>query len=283
MLALVAGLNADDDDRRRARPARRCRSSIDEARRDGARSTRSRTWTASTRSTRASCTSARRHVRPGDAARDHGAARRVRGPDSRARARSSSAARRSSASRSAMLLLQANATVTICHSRTEDLGRHTRDADILVAAVGLAGRHHAGHGEAGRDRDRRRASTRTDAGLVGDVDPGAAEVAGLLTPVPGGVGPMTIALLLANTVRAARYRRGVLAFPRRRTLRLRARSVRVRRLGARAVACCSKEERWHRAPSSGSPTRRATASSSARVARTSSCTSRRSRWRATSR
>ena len=54
---------------------------------------------------------------------------------------------------------------------------------------------------------------RTEEGLVGDVDPGAADRAGLLTPVPGGVGPMTIAMLLENTVRAARYRRGLLAFP----------------------------------------------------------------------
>jgi methylenetetrahydrofolate dehydrogenase (NADP+)/methenyltetrahydrofolate cyclohydrolase len=56
--------------------------------------------------------------------------------------------------------------------------------------------------------------TRTDSGLVGDVDPGVADVAAFLTPVPGGVGPLTIALLLSNTVRAARYRRGALAFPR---------------------------------------------------------------------
>jgi methylenetetrahydrofolate dehydrogenase (NADP+)/methenyltetrahydrofolate cyclohydrolase len=54
---------------------------------------------------------------------------------------------------------------------------------------------------------------RTEAGLVGDVDPGAAAVAHFLTPVPGGVGPMTIAMVLANTVRAAKFRRGVLAFP----------------------------------------------------------------------
>jgi methylenetetrahydrofolate dehydrogenase (NADP+)/methenyltetrahydrofolate cyclohydrolase len=55
---------------------------------------------------------------------------------------------------------------------------------------------------------------RTEGGLVGDVDPGVAQVAGFLTPVPGGVGPMTIASLLGNTVRAARFRRGSLAFPR---------------------------------------------------------------------
>jgi methylenetetrahydrofolate dehydrogenase (NADP+)/methenyltetrahydrofolate cyclohydrolase len=55
---------------------------------------------------------------------------------------------------------------------------------------------------------------RTDEGLFGDVDPAAMEVAGLMTPVPGGVGPMTIAMLLRNTVQAARFRRGMLAFPR---------------------------------------------------------------------
>jgi methylenetetrahydrofolate dehydrogenase (NADP+) / methenyltetrahydrofolate cyclohydrolase len=114
----------------------------------------------------------------------------------------------------AMLLLQANATVTVCHSRTGDLQRHTLDADILVAAVGIPG-------VISSDMVKTGAAvvdvgiTRTEAGLVGDVDPGAAEVAAYLTPVPGGVGPMTIALLLANTVRAARYRRGLLAFPER--------------------------------------------------------------------
>jgi methylenetetrahydrofolate dehydrogenase (NADP+) / methenyltetrahydrofolate cyclohydrolase len=112
----------------------------------------------------------------------------------------------------AMLLMHQNATVTICHSRTEDLGRQTLDADVLVAAVGHAGlispdmvKQGATVIDVGMNR--------TDAGLTGDVDPGVAEVAGHLTPVPGGVGPMTVALLLANTVRAARYRRRLLAFP----------------------------------------------------------------------
>jgi methylenetetrahydrofolate dehydrogenase (NADP+)/methenyltetrahydrofolate cyclohydrolase len=112
----------------------------------------------------------------------------------------------------AALLLQANATVTVCHSRTADLAGHTREADILVAAVGIPGVVRAEMVKAGStvvDVG----ITRTESGLVGDVDPAAAEAAGLLTPVPGGVGPMTIALLLANTVRAARYRRGLLAFP----------------------------------------------------------------------
>ncbi len=113
----------------------------------------------------------------------------------------------------AMLLLQANATVTICHSRTYDLAHHTSDADLLVAAVGLPGVIAA-------DMVKQGATvidvgiTRTDSGLVGDVEPDVANVAAYLTPVPGGVGPMTIAALLGNAVRAARYRRGKLAFPR---------------------------------------------------------------------
>jgi methylenetetrahydrofolate dehydrogenase (NADP+) / methenyltetrahydrofolate cyclohydrolase len=113
----------------------------------------------------------------------------------------------------ALLLLQANATVTICHSRTEDLAHHTLDADILVAAVGLPGVITA-------DMVRQGATvvdvgiTRTDAGVRGDVEADVADVAAFLTPVPGGVGPMTIAALLGNAVRAARYRRGKLAFPR---------------------------------------------------------------------
>jgi methylenetetrahydrofolate dehydrogenase (NADP+) / methenyltetrahydrofolate cyclohydrolase len=113
----------------------------------------------------------------------------------------------------AMLLLQANATVTICHSRTVDLARHTLDADLVVAAVGLPG-------VITPDMVKQGATvvdvgiTRTKAGLVGDVDTNVAEVAAYLTPVPGGVGPMTIAALLENAVRAARYRSGKLAFPR---------------------------------------------------------------------
>jgi methylenetetrahydrofolate dehydrogenase (NADP+) / methenyltetrahydrofolate cyclohydrolase len=113
----------------------------------------------------------------------------------------------------AMLLLQANATVTICHSRTDDLARQTLDADILVAAVGqphLVTADMVKQGAAVVDVG----ITRTDAGLLGDVDPGVGDIAGFLTPVPGGVGPMTIALLLENALRAARYRRGALAFPR---------------------------------------------------------------------
>jgi methylenetetrahydrofolate dehydrogenase (NADP+)/methenyltetrahydrofolate cyclohydrolase len=112
-----------------------------------------------------------------------------------------------------MLLLHANATVTICHSRTEDLARHTLDADILVAAVGSLGLITADMVKTGAavvDVG----MNRTDEGLFGDVDPGVADIAAFLTPVPGGVGPMTIACLLENALRAARYRSGALAFPR---------------------------------------------------------------------
>jgi methylenetetrahydrofolate dehydrogenase (NADP+)/methenyltetrahydrofolate cyclohydrolase len=112
----------------------------------------------------------------------------------------------------AHLLLQANASVSLCHSHTRDLARYTLDADVLVVAAGVAG-------VVGADMVKAGAAVvdvgqnRTEAGLVGDVHPGAAEVAALITPVPGGVGPMTIAMLLRNTVRAARYGRGALAFP----------------------------------------------------------------------
>jgi methylenetetrahydrofolate dehydrogenase (NADP+)/methenyltetrahydrofolate cyclohydrolase len=92
-----------------------------------------------------------------------------------------------------------NATVTLCHTATLDLAAHTRRADIVVAAAGRPGLVTA-------DMVRPGAAvvdvgiTRTDAGLVGDVDPGVAEVAGWLAPVPGGVGPMTRAMLLAKVV-----------------------------------------------------------------------------------
>jgi methylenetetrahydrofolate dehydrogenase (NADP+)/methenyltetrahydrofolate cyclohydrolase len=112
----------------------------------------------------------------------------------------------------ALMLLHANATVTICHSRTRDLGARTREADVLVVAVGrekVVGPEDVKPGAVVVDVG----MNRTDEGLFGDVDPEVEEVAGLLTPVPGGVGPMTIATLLRNTIRAARYRRGDLAFP----------------------------------------------------------------------
>jgi methylenetetrahydrofolate dehydrogenase (NADP+)/methenyltetrahydrofolate cyclohydrolase len=112
----------------------------------------------------------------------------------------------------ALLLLHASATVTVCHSRTKDLGAVTREADVLVVAVGRAN-------VIGPDDVKEGATVidvgmnRGDDGVVGDVDPATAERAGLITPVPGGVGPMTIAMLLASAVKAAKYRRGLVAFP----------------------------------------------------------------------
>ncbi len=125
----------------------------------------------------------------------------------------------------AMLLLAEDATVTICHSRTKDLEAHTRRADILVAAVGRPAfvtpamvRQGATVVDVGINRvtDRTQivewfgdGSTRlatfdrNGSVVVGDVHPGVAHVAGALTPVPGGVGPLTIAMLLKNTLRAA--------------------------------------------------------------------------------
>ena len=105
-----------------------------------------------------------------------------------------------------LLLLAQHATVTICHSRTANLAAETRQADVLVVAVGEAAlispemvKQGATVIDVGMNR--------TPDGLRGDVDPAVAERAGLMTPVPGGVGPMTIASLLQNTVRAARLRR----------------------------------------------------------------------------
>jgi methylenetetrahydrofolate dehydrogenase (NADP+) / methenyltetrahydrofolate cyclohydrolase len=112
----------------------------------------------------------------------------------------------------ALLLLAEHATVTICHSRTRDLHAVVREADVIVAAVGRPDTVTA-------DMVRDGATVvdvginRTDEGLVGDVAADVREAAGLLTPVPGGVGPMTIASLLRNTVRAARYQSRELAFP----------------------------------------------------------------------
>lgn len=133
----------------------------------------------------------------------------------------------------AQLLLQRDATVTICHSRTNDLAAVTRRADILVVAIGRAGLigcEHIKPGatviDVGMNRVTEEASARALFGaeaekrlrvidkrgytLVGDVNPGeAAAVAGRLTPVPGGVGLLTVAMLMRNTVKAARNRRGL--------------------------------------------------------------------------
>jgi methylenetetrahydrofolate dehydrogenase (NADP+)/methenyltetrahydrofolate cyclohydrolase len=104
----------------------------------------------------------------------------------------------------ASLLVNADATVTVCHSRTRDLAAVCRSADVLVAAVGrpeMVKGDWIKPGATVIDVG----MNRTDAGLVGDVEfDSAAAVAGRITPVPGGVGPMTIAMLLANTVRASR-------------------------------------------------------------------------------
>jgi methylenetetrahydrofolate dehydrogenase (NADP+)/methenyltetrahydrofolate cyclohydrolase len=112
----------------------------------------------------------------------------------------------------AMLLMHAHATVTVCHSRTRDLAAHVRRADVVVAAVGRPGivtREMVKPGAAVLDVG----LTRTDEGIRGDVDPAVADVAGYLTPMPGGTGPMTIAMLLRSAVKAARYRQGLLAYP----------------------------------------------------------------------
>src|SRR5579859_2097571 len=130
----------------------------------------------------------------------------------------------------AMLLLNANATVTVCHSKTHDLAGVCRRADILVAAIGRAGmitrdfvkpgaavidvgmntitdaaevaRFFAGNAKR-EESFRKKGST-----LIGDVHPEVAEIAGAITPVPGGVGPLTIAMLMFNTIKAAKMRRG---------------------------------------------------------------------------
>jgi methylenetetrahydrofolate dehydrogenase (NADP+) / methenyltetrahydrofolate cyclohydrolase len=112
----------------------------------------------------------------------------------------------------ALLLLQAGATVTICNSKTRDLAAHTRNADVIVAATGLRNlvtadmvKPGAAVIDVGMNRD--------DAGkLCGDVDfSGVRDVAGFITPVPGGVGPMTITMLLVNTIEAAERAAGLSA------------------------------------------------------------------------
>lgn len=134
-----------------------------------------------------------------------------------------------------VLLMNEQATVTICHSLTKDLARHTRDAELLIVAIGVPGffttdmimpgatvvdvgiNRLTGEAEVERffppdtpayanriEGFRKRGST-----VIGDVDPRAFEVAGAYTPVPGGVGALTIAMLMSNTVKAARFRRGL--------------------------------------------------------------------------
>lgn len=130
----------------------------------------------------------------------------------------------------ALLLMHANATVTICHSKTRDLPGTVRNADIVVAAMGKAGyvaadwiKPGAAVIDVGTNRvtdakeaerlfanspERLARFRAKNSALVGDVHPDAISVAGALTPVPGGVGPMTITMLMSNTVKAAKLRRG---------------------------------------------------------------------------
>jgi methylenetetrahydrofolate dehydrogenase (NADP+)/methenyltetrahydrofolate cyclohydrolase len=130
----------------------------------------------------------------------------------------------------ALLLMHANATVTICHSKTRNLPEVIRRADIVVAALGRAGmvtpefvRPGATVIDVGINRisdpaqaenffahfpERLAAFREKGTALVGDVHPDVAGVAGAITPVPGGVGPLTIAMLMSNTIKAARLRRG---------------------------------------------------------------------------
>ena len=110
----------------------------------------------------------------------------------------------------AMLMLKAGGTVTVCHSKTRDLGRFTRDADILVAAVGKARMITGDMVKPGAVVIDVGINRLPDGKLAGDVDfASAAEVASAITPVPGGVGPMTITMLLANTLKAAERRTGM--------------------------------------------------------------------------
>ena len=109
----------------------------------------------------------------------------------------------------AMLLLAAGCTVTICHSQTRDLAFHTRRADILVAAVGRPKMIVGAMVKPGATVIDVGINRLADGKLCGDVDfASAKEVAGIITPVPGGVGPMTITMLLANTIEAAERRSG---------------------------------------------------------------------------
>ncbi len=135
----------------------------------------------------------------------------------------------------AAMLINASATVTVCHSRTRDLAKITRDADILVAAIGRAGFVHrdmvrpgATIVDVGINRltgeaefshffppdhpehlSRRETFAKRGSTVIGDVDPSAFTVSGAYTPVPGGVGALTIAMLMSNTVKAARLRRNL--------------------------------------------------------------------------
>jgi methylenetetrahydrofolate dehydrogenase (NADP+) / methenyltetrahydrofolate cyclohydrolase len=107
----------------------------------------------------------------------------------------------------AHLLLDRNATVTVCHSHTRDLAAVTTQADVLVVATGRAGLIGPGHVAPGAIVVDVGTNATPDGGLVGDVDPAVADIAGALSPVPGGVGPVTTALLLRHVTKAAAGRR----------------------------------------------------------------------------
>ena len=110
----------------------------------------------------------------------------------------------------AMLMLKAGATVTVCHSKTRDLGKFTRDADILIAAVGKPCMINGAMIKPGAVVIDVGINLLADGKLVGDVDfESARKVASAITPVPGGVGPMTITMLLGNTLRAAEHAAGL--------------------------------------------------------------------------
>jgi len=114
----------------------------------------------------------------------------------------------------ALLLLQANATVTICHSATADMGHHTRQADVIVAAVGKRNVLTADMVKPGAVVIDVGMNRNPEGKLCGDVDfAGVREVASHITPVPGGVGPMTITMLLMNTLEAAERRAGAIPQP----------------------------------------------------------------------
>jgi methylenetetrahydrofolate dehydrogenase (NADP+)/methenyltetrahydrofolate cyclohydrolase len=114
----------------------------------------------------------------------------------------------------ALLLLQANATVTICHSATADMGHHTRQADVIVAAVGKRNVLTADMVKPGAVVIDVGMNRNPEGKLCGDVEfAGVREVASHITPVPGGVGPMTITMLLVNTLEAAERRAGAIPQP----------------------------------------------------------------------
>ena len=198
----------------------------------------------------------------------------------------------------AMLLLNNNATVTVCHSKTKNIAQIARQADILVAAIGKAGFVTEDFVKPGAavidvginkitdrkefekffagDAAREKSFAEKGSTLVGDVDPHVAAVAGAITPVPGGVGPLTIAMLMANTVKACQMRRG----PERQVAELTGAACRphrrscLRQIHGRQDVCRSgRAHYWMRTPSRmnfTAPGRRFTRNWSSALARRSS-------------